>query len=68
MHICKYIIREWIELVGIAILITLIWQGLELFFIREVKPSVIDSIIAIPMTLLLHSKYKKHIRNYDSKF
>ena len=35
MSLLKYVIREWIELVGIATLITLIWQGLELFFIIE---------------------------------
>lgn len=68
MHICKYIIREWIELAGISILITLIWEGLELFFVGEIKTSIIDTIITTLITLLLHYKYKKYIRNYDIKF
>ena len=63
MSLLKYVIREWIELVGIATLITLIWQGLELFFAREVDPNIVDTIIAIPMIMLLHYEYKKHIRN-----
>lgn len=67
MNICKYIIREWVELVGIATLLTLIWQGLELIFIGEVKPDTVDTIIAIPIILLLHYEYKKYIRNYNNK-
>lgn len=37
MSLLKYIIREWVELVGIATLLTLIWQGLELIFLREIR-------------------------------
>ena len=67
MDLLKYVIREWIELVGIATLVTLIWQGLELIFIGEVKPDTVDTIIAIPIILLLHYEYKKYIRNYNNK-
>ena len=66
MNLLKCIIREWVELVGIATLLTLIWQGLELIFIGEVKPNMVDTIIAIPIILLLHYEYKKYIRNYDN--
>ena len=66
MSLLKCIIREWVELVGIATLLTLIWQGLELIFIEEVKPNMVDTIIAIPIILLLHYEYKKYIRNYDN--
>lgn len=66
MSLLKCIIREWVELVGIATLLTLIWQGLELNFIGEVKPNMVDTIIAIPIILLLHYEYKKYIRNYDN--
>ena len=67
MSLLKYIIREWVELVGIATLLTLIWQGLELFFIGEVKPNMVDTIIAIPIILLLHYEYKKYIKFNFSK-
>ncbi len=66
MNIFKYLIREWIELVGIGVLIVCIWQGLELIFLREIKPNIVDSIISIPIILLLHYEYKKYIRNYDN--
>ena len=68
MSLLKYIIREWVELVGIATLLTLIWQGLELIFIGEVKPNMVDTIIAIPIILLLHYEYKKYIRNHNNKY
>ena len=68
MSLLKYIIREWVELVGIATLLTLIWQGLELIFIEEVKPNMVDTIIAIPIILLLHYEYKKCIRNHNNKY
>ena len=65
MSLLKYIIREWVELVGIATLLTLIWQGLELIFLREIRPDIVDTIISIPIILLLHYEYKKYIRNHD---
>jgi hypothetical protein len=65
MSLLKYIIREWVELVGIATLLTLIWQGLELIFLRKIRPDIVDTIISIPIILLLHYEYKKYIRNYD---
>ena len=65
MNFFKYITREWIELVGIGILVLYIWQGLEMIFLREIRPNIVDTIISIPITLLLHYEYKKHIRNYD---
>ncbi len=65
MNIFKYIVREWIELVGIGVLVIYIWQGLEMIFLREIRPDIVDTIISIPIILLLHYKYKKYIRNYD---
>ena len=47
MSLLKYIIREWVELVGIATLLTLIWQGLELIFLREIRPDIVDTIITL---------------------
>ena len=65
MNIFKYIVREWIELVGIGVLVIYIWQGLEMIFLREIRPDIVDTIISIPIILLSHYKYKKYIRNYD---
>ena len=65
MNIFKYIAREWTELVGIGVLVIYIWQVLEMIFLREIRPDIVDTIISIPIILLLHYEYKKYIRNYD---
>lgn len=62
MSFFKYVIREWIELIGIATLVTFIWQSLELLFIKIINPNIVDTIVAIPIVMLLHYEYKKHIR------
>lgn len=58
----KKIIREWVELVGIATLVTLTWQFIELLFIKKTNSNMVDTIVAIPLVLLLHLEYKRYIR------
>lgn len=59
----KKLIREWVEIVGIATLITIGWQGIELIFTKNINSNIVDTIVAIPMVLLLHFEYKRTIRN-----
>lgn len=59
----KKLIKDWVELIGLATILVLVWQGLELLFFKEIRPSRTDTIIAIPMVFLLHWKYKKYIRD-----
>ena len=58
----KYI-ENVIELLGIAYLVTGVWQGIEIILIGEIKPNIIDTIIAIPIVFLLHIGYKKYIKH-----
>ena len=39
--------------------------GIRINFLREIRPDIVDTIISIPIILLLHYEYKKYIRNYD---
>lgn len=61
----KKVIREWVELAGISALIVFVWQTIELIFIKKINPNIVDTIVAIPMVLLLHSEYKRTIRNIE---
>ena len=61
----KKAIREWVELVGIATILTFIWQSIELIITKRINSSMVDTIVAIPMVLLLHFEYKKIIRNIE---
>ena len=58
----KKVIREWVELAGISALIVFVWQTIELIFIKKINPNIVDTIIAIPIVLLLHFEYRKNIR------
>lgn len=59
----KKLIRDWVELLGIATIIVLAWQGLELLFFKEIRPNIVDTIISFLILFLLHYEYKKHIRD-----
>ena len=61
----KKVIREWVELAGISALIVFVWQTIELIFIKKINFNIVDTIVAIPMVLLLHSEYKRTIRNIE---
>ena len=59
----KKIIKEWVEIVGIATIVTFIWQSVELIITNEINPNMVDTIISLPIVLLLHFEYKKNIGN-----
>ena len=61
----KKIIKEWVEIVGIAAIVTFIWQSVELIITNEISPNIIDTIISLPIILLLHFEYKKNIGNIE---
>ena len=59
----KKIIKEWVEIVGIATIVTFIWRSVELIITNEINPNMVDTIISLPIVLLLHFEYKKNIGN-----
>ena len=61
----KKIIKEWVEIVGIAAIVTFIWQSVELIITNEINPNMVDTIISLPIVLLLHFEYKKNIGNIE---
>lgn len=61
----KKIIKEWVEIVGIATIVTFIWQSVELIITNEINPNMVDTIISLPIVLLLHFEYKKNIGNIE---
>ena len=61
----KKIIKEWVEIVGIATIVTFIWQSVELIITNEINSNIIDTIISLPIVLLLHFEYKKNIGNIE---
>ena len=61
----KKIIKEWVEIVGIAAIVTFIWQSVELIITNEINSNIIDTIISLPIVLLLHFEYKKNIGNIE---
>lgn len=61
----KKIIKEWVEIVGIATIVTFIWQSVELIITNEINPNMVDTIISFPIVLLLHFEYKKNIGNIE---
>ena len=61
----KKIIKEWVEIVGIAAIVTFIWQSVELIITNEINSNIIDTIISLPIILLLHFEYKKNIGNIE---
>ena len=61
----KKIIKEWVEIVGIATIVTFIWQSVELIITNKINPNMVDTIISLPIVLLLHFEYKKNIGNIE---
>lgn len=61
----KKIIKEWVEIVGIATIVIFIWQSVELIITNEINPNMVDTIISLPIVLLLHFEYKKNIGNIE---
>ena len=61
----KKIIKEWVEIVGITAIVTFIWQSVELIITNEINSNIIDTIISLPIILLLHFEYKKNIGNIE---
>ena len=43
---------------GIAILVTVLWQLLELVFYGEIKPNEVDTIIALFLTISIYTNCK----------
>lgn len=58
----KDYIEIMVEMSGISALVTTVWQGIELCFFGEIRPSMIDTIIAIPIILILYFCYIKYIK------
>ena len=63
--IIKELIKEWVEIVGIATIVTFIWQSVELIITNEINTNMVDTIISLPIVLLLHFEYKKNIGNIE---
>lgn len=59
----KKFIQNYVEVIGISTIVIKIWQGLEILFFKEIKPDIVDTIIAIPIVLILFLEYKKYISN-----
>lgn len=62
----KDYIEIMVEMSGISALVTSIWQGIELCFFREIRPNMIDTIIAIPIILILYFCYIKYIKKRNN--
>ena len=54
----KEIIRDSILFAGITIAITVLWQLLELFVYGEIRPSEVDTIIALLLGISLYTNLK----------
>ena len=54
----KEILRDSILFAGITIAITVLWQLLELFVYGEIRPSEVDTIIAILLGISLYINLK----------
>lgn len=52
-------INESFLVIGIAVIVTLVWQGLELAMSGEIKPNKVDTVIAFILTLSLYFNLKK---------
>ena len=51
-------LKEILIVCGIATLVTLLWQLLELGMLKEIRPDGVDSIIAFILTASLYTNYK----------
>lgn len=54
----KEILRDSILFAGIAIAITVLWQLLELFVYGEIRPSEVDTIIALLLGMSVYTNLK----------
>ena len=54
----KEILRDSILFAGIIIAITVLWQLLELFVYGEIRPSEVDTIIAMLLGISLYTNLK----------
>lgn len=54
----KKLIKEYIKAIGIGLIITYGWQGLELLMIGKTNPNMVDSIIGLILTLSLYINLK----------
>lgn len=54
----KEILRDTILFAGITIAITVLWQLLELFVYGEIRPSEVDTIIALLLGISLYTNLK----------
>ena len=54
----KEILRDSILFAGITIAITVLWQLLELFVYGEIRPSEVDTIIALLFGISLYTNLK----------
>ena len=54
----KEILRDSILFAGITIAITVLWQLLELFVYGEIRPSEVDTIIALLLGISLYINLK----------
>ena len=56
--VVKEILRDSILFAGITIAITVLWQLLELFVYGEIRPSEVDTIIALLLGISLYTNLK----------
>lgn len=54
----KETLRDSILFAGITIAITVLWQLLELFVYGEIRPSEVDTIIALLLGISLYTNLK----------
>ena len=54
----KEILRDSILFAGITVAITVLWQLLELFVYGEIRPSEVDTIIALLLGISLYTNLK----------
>lgn len=49
------IINELLKIIGIATLVSVVWQGLELLIVGKIIPDYVDTIIGIILSLSLYA-------------
>lgn len=56
--VVKEILRDSILFAGITIAITVLWQLLELFVYGEIRPSEVDTIIALLLGMSVYMNFQ----------
>ena len=51
-------IRELLVITGIAAIVTIGWQGIELIILGQITPKKVDSVIGLVLTFSLYGNYK----------